>query len=232
MPPADQLTKRQQDVYEFIRDKIQNRGYGPTVREIGEAFAISSPNGVMCHLKALERKGLISRAPNMSRAISLAEHLNAEPTGKRRGGTSTSTRRGRPASSSPSAAEYSHETQGLPLAGCVAAGVLHEAVEQQERIDFGALFAKRNQFVLKVRGDSMIEAQIADGDYVVIKKQKVAAPGQMVVAQTDDGEATLKYWFPEKKRIRLQPANSSMAPIYVKDAQVLGVVVGVVRCLD
>ncbi len=204
MPPSEQLTKRQRAVYEFIRDKIQNRGYGPTVREIGERFRISSPNGVMCHLKALEKKGLITREPNMSRAIQLSH------------------RDGRHAF-------LDNPDKGLPLAGLVAAGVLHEAVEQQERIDFGEMFAQGNQFVLEVSGDSMIEAQIADGDYVVIKKQKVAAPGQMVVARTDDGEATLKYWFPEKQRIRLQPANSSMKPIYVSNAEVLGVVVGVVR---
>ncbi|MCP4189425.1 MAG: transcriptional repressor LexA [Planctomycetaceae bacterium] len=197
MSQLDQLTKRQRAVYEFIRDKIQNRGYGPTVREIGERFKISSPNGVMCHLKALEKKGLITREPNMSRAIQLAA-CDEDPS-------------------------------GLPLAGRVAAGVLHEAVEQNERIDFGQMFARKNQFVLEVSGDSMIEAQIADGDYVVVKKQKVASAGQMVVARTEDGEATLKYWFPERNRIRLQPANSSMDPIYVREAHVLGVVVGVVR---
>jgi repressor LexA len=207
MPQTDQLTKRQRAVYEFIRDKIQNRGYGPTVREIGQRFRISSPNGVMCHLKALEKKGLITREPNMSRAIQLAGAGHAP----RRGGDSSE--------------------RGLPLAGRVAAGVLHEAVEQQERIDFGDMFARRNQFVLEVRGDSMIEAQIADGDYVVIKKQKVASAGQMVVARTADGEATLKYWFPEKDRIRLQPANSQMKPIFVRDVEVLGIVVGVVRKL-
>lgn len=200
MSLLDQLTKRQREVYEFIRDKIQNRGYGPTVREIGERFHISSPNGVMCHLKALEKKGLISREPNMSRAIQL----------------------------SPDALEQ----KGLPLAGRIAAGVMHEAVEQDERIDFGTMFSKKNLFVLEVKGDSMIEAQIADGDYVVIKRQRTASPGQMVVAQTEDGEATLKYWYPERNRIRLQPANSAMQPIYVQDARVLGTVVGVVRRLD
>jgi len=200
MSLMDQLTKRQKDVFEFIRDKIQNRGYGPTVREIGEHFEISSPNGVMCHLKALEKKGLIIREPNMSRAIQLSPD--------------------------------SLEAKGLPLVGRVAAGVMHEAIEQEERIDFGTMFTKKNLFVLEVRGDSMIEAQIADGDFVVIHKQRTASPGQMVVAQTEDGEATLKFWFPEKNRIRLQPANSSMAPIYVRDARVLGVVAGVVRKLD
>lgn len=193
----DQLTKRQKAVYEFVRDKIRNRGYGPTVREIGARFDIASPNGVMCHLRALEKKGLITRAPNMSRAI----QLSAEPI----------------------------EEKGLPLAGEVAAGVMHEAIEQNERVDFGAMFGRKNQFALRVRGDSMIDAAIADGDYVIVKKQRTATKGQMVVAQTEDGEATLKYWFPEKNRIRLQPANSEMSPMYAKDARVLGIVVGVVR---
>lgn len=197
MSRLDQLTKRQKAVYEFVRDKIRNRGYGPTVREIGEKFDIASPNGVMCHLRALEKKGLITRAPNMSRAI----QLSAEPI----------------------------EERGLPLAGEVAAGVMHEAIEQKERVDFGAMFGRKNQFALRVRGDSMIDAAIADGDYVIVKKQRTATKGQMVVTQTEDGEATLKYWFPEKNRIRLQPANSEMSAMYVKDARVLGVVVGVVR---
>ena len=196
----DQLTKRQKAVFDFIRDKIVNRGYGPTVREIGERFKISSPNGVMCHLRALEKKGLITREPNMSRAIQLSA---------------------------------GYEDEGLPLAGRVAAGVMHEAIEQSERIDFGSMFGRKNEFVLEVSGDSMIDAQIADGDYVVVRKQRTAQAGQMVVAQTEDGEATLKYWFPDRRRnrIRLQPANEDMKPIYVKEARVLGVVVGVVRQL-
>lgn len=197
MAVMDQLTTRQRDVYHFIRDKIRNRGYGPTVREIGENFEISSPNGVMCHLKALEKKGLITREPNMSRAI----QLSAEPI----------------------------EERGLPLRGRVAAGVLHEAIEQEERVDFEAMFNNKNMFVLEVSGDSMIDAQIADGDFVVIRKAQKASPGQIVVAQTEDGEATLKRWFPEANRIRLEPANSTMKPIYVKNARVLGVMVGVVR---
>lgn len=193
------LTDRQRAVYEFIRDKIRSRGYGPTVREIGEHFNIKSPNGVMCHLKALERKELIIREPNMSRAIQLA----AEPI----------------------------EDRGLPLAGRIAAGVLHEAIEQEERVDFKDIFDPSNKdlFVLEVNGESMIEDQIADGDYVVIRRQRTARKGQIVVALTDENEATLKRWFPEKNRIRLEPANSNMKPIYVKNAKVLGVVVGVVR---
>jgi len=193
------LTKRQREVYELIREKIRARGYGPTVREIGDHFAIRSPNGVVCHLKALERKGLIHREPNMSRAIQLAT-------------------------------ESAH-TGGMPLAGRIAAGVLHEAVEQQERVDFGEMFDSNTAdlFALQVDGDSMIEEQIADGDFVVIRRQQTASPGDVVVAITDGNEPTLKRWYPEKRRIRLQPANASMKPIYVKDARVLGVVVGVVR---
>ena len=195
----DNLTGRQQEVYEFIREKIRGRGYGPTVREIGAQFKISSPNGVVCHLKALEKKGLITREPNMSRAI----QLSAEPI----------------------------RQSGLPLAGRIAAGVLHEAIEQDERVDFDEMFDPENKslFVLEVSGESMIEDQIADGDYVVIRRQRTARKGQIVVALTDEGEATLKRWYPEKNRIRLEPANSTMKPIYVKNAKVLGVVVGVVR---
>jgi repressor LexA len=200
MSEFDQLTERQRFVYDFIRDKIVNRGYGPTVREIGENFNISSPNGVMCHLKALEKKGLIRRSPNKSRAIELTRAAKREPT-------------------------------GLPLVGVVAAGKTTLAFEQDDRIDFADFF-KGNTFVLRVTGDSMIEAQITDGDFVVVRKQEQAQPGQMVVAQTDEAEATLKYWYPEKDRIRLQPANSTMAPIFVDNASVLGVVVGVVRSMS
>ncbi len=113
MANLERLTERQREVYEFIRDKIRNRGYGPTVREIGAQFDISSPNGVMCHLKALEKKGLITREPNMSRAIQLA----AEPI----------------------------EERGLPLAGRIAAGVLHEAIEQDERVDFDDHVQRRQE---------------------------------------------------------------------------------------
>lgn len=196
----DQLTKRQKQVFEFIRDKIENRGYGPTVREIGDHFNIASPNGVMCHLKALEKKGLITREPNMSRAIQLTDAVMAE--------------------------------RGMPLVGQIAAGSLTEAIEQAERFEFEDWFPqKKNSFALRVKGDSMIEAQIADGDIVICRKTKTAHKGDIVAAITDDGEATLKYWFPEASRIRLQPANSSMKPIYARDVQVLGVVTGVIRKL-
>lgn len=201
----DTLTAKQALVFDFIKERVQLRGYGPTVREIGEHFKISSPNGVMCHLRALEKKGLLTRVRKHDRAIARAIEL---------------------------APEIVAEEKGMPMAGTVAAGLTHLAFEQSERVDFGQMFSRKNLFALKVKGESMIDAQIADGDFVVVKKQRTAHPGQMVIAQTPDGEATLKYWHPESNRIRLQPANSSMQPIYVKDASVLGIVVGVVRSLN
>ncbi len=192
------LTSRQRQVFDFIRAKITGRGYGPTVREIGDNFSISSPNGVMCHLKALEKKGLISREPNMSRAIQISDAYRDE--------------------------------LGMPLVGQIAAGNLSEAIEQADRFSFEAWFPQRkNQFALRVKGDSMIEAQIADGDIVICRRARTAHKGDIVVALTDDGEATLKYWYPEANRIRLQPANASMKPIYSRNAQVIGIVTGVVR---
>ncbi len=195
---SESLTERQKEVYDMIRSLIMDRGYGPTVREIGEQFGIRSPNGVMCHLRALERKGLIRRSPNKSRAIELTQAVDRAP-------------------------------HALPMAGMVSAGPTAIAFEQAESVDFGEMLFREDRFSLRVSGDSMIEAHIADGDYVVIQKQSTAEAGQMVVAQTPDGEATLKYWYPEKNCIRLQPANSSMEPIYVPTASVLGVAVGVVR---
>lgn len=196
----DSLTTRQRDVLDFIRTKIEGRGYGPTVREIGEAFEIASPNGVMCHLKALEKKGLISREANRSRAIQLSPEAQT-PT-------------------------------GVPLVGSIAAGNLTEAIEVAERFHFEDWFpSKKSHFALRVKGDSMIEAAIADGDLVICRKTRTANKGDIVVAVTDEGEATLKYWFPEATRVRLQPANSSMKPIYCRNAQVQGVVTGVVRRL-
>ena len=191
------LTTRQREIYEFLKDKILNRGYGPTVREIGSHFGIKSPNGVMCHLKALEKKGLISRESHMSRAIQLAE--------------------------SP------QRRMSLPLAGQIAAGAPLLAEEQEDRIDFSGFFDQDDVFCLKVRGESMIEDQIADGDYVVVHKQDTCRDGDIVVALVDNNEATLKRFYRERNRVRLEPANSAMQPIYSDRVQVLGVVTGVVR---
>lgn len=197
---SQELTQRQREVYQFIRGLITRRGYGPTVREIGDHFGIGSPNGVMCHLRALETKGMIKRSPNKSRAIELTTETLQVP-------------------------------DGLPLSGRVAAGVLHEAIEQDERIDFGQLLHRPGAFVLQVTGDSMIEAQIAEGDYIIVDPSRKPRKGDIAVARTPDGESTVKYWYPEPGCVRLQPANSAMEPIYVREVESLGVVVGVVRRL-
>jgi repressor LexA len=201
MPDFSQLTERQREIYDFIKSKIESRGYGPTVREIGQAFEIRSPNGVMCHLKALEKKGLIVREGFSARAIQLVGH--------------------RP----PSA--------GLPLLGAVAAGSPVEAVANEERLDFDELFVGPEHFALQVRGQSMIEDHIDDGDYVVIRKQETARDGERVVARIDN-EVTLKRYFRDKGQVRLEPANKAMQPIVLDEskaanAEILGVLVGVLR---
>ncbi len=199
MPDFSTLTDRQREIYEFIREKIETRGYGPTVREIGLNFDIKSPNGVMCHLKALEKKGLIKREGFSARAIMLIDH--------------------RPASAT------------LPLLGQVAAGTPTQAVATDDRLDFGELFGGPNHYALRVRGQSMIEDHIDDGDFVVIRKQETAQNGERVVAMIEN-EVTLKRYFRERDAVRLEPANGSMSPIVVdpnSDTRILGVLVGVLR---
>ena len=200
MADLDSLTPRQKEIYEFIRSKIQGRGYGPTVREIGLQFQIKSPNGVMCHLKALQKKGLIHREPNMSRAIQLLDDPTTAP----------------------------HPT-GIKLLGRIAAGQPIEAIEQDEELGFADWEGAEDKFALKVTGNSMIEEHIADGDFVVIRKQDSARDGQIVAVRDDDGEATLKRIFKEKNRVRLEPANKAMKPIFRERVDILGVLVGVVR---
>lgn len=196
-----ELTPRQKKIFEFIRNRIESNGSGPTVREIAEHFDIVSPNGVVCHLQALVKKGYITRTARKSRSIELS------PAFRRR-------------------------HRGMPLAGQVAAGAMHHAFEQHERIDFAKLLERKGAYALEVQGDSMIEAHICEGDYVIVHPRRTADPGDIVVVRSEDGEATLKYWFPEKNRIRLQPANRKMKPIYRRDVRVIGVVKGVVRKWD
>ncbi len=191
------LTQRQREIYEFLRDKIVNRGYGPTVREIGLQFGIRSPNGVMCHLKALEKKGLISRESHMSRAIQLSNPPQPKTS--------------------------------MPLAGLIAAGQPLLALDQRERVDFSGLFNSDDHFCLRVKGDSMIEDHIAEGDYVVVRKQSDCRDGDIVVARVDGDEATLKRYYRETHRVRLEPANKGMKPIFTNKVALEGVVVGVIR---
>jgi repressor LexA len=199
MADLEALTPRQREIYHFIRKKIQGRGYGPTVREIGTEFGIKSPNGVMCHLKALQKKGLIHREANMSRAIQLLQ----DPTSAR------------PAP--------------LKLRGRIAAGQPLEAVEDAEDFSFDDWQDTEDKFVLQVTGESMIDAHIADGDYVVIQKQEHCREGQIAAVLDDDGGATLKRLYKEKNRVRLEPANKTMKSIFRENVKILGVLAGVVR---
>jgi repressor LexA len=199
MPDFSTLTDRQREIYEFIREKIESRGYGPTVREIGEGFEIKSPNGVMCHLNALVKKGLITRQGRSARAIQLVDHHLGSAS--------------------------------LPLLGLVAAGNPTQAVAQEDRLDFAELFGGGNHYALRVRGVSMIEDHIADGDYVVIRRQETADNGERVVAMIDN-EVTLKRYYKDKNAVRLEPANGAMDPIVVgpdSDTRILGILVGVLR---
>jgi len=192
------LTERQREIYDFIKDKIENRGYGPAIREICDEFDIVSPNGVMCHLKALEKKGLITREGKLARAIQLTDHRSPGPH--------------------------------LPMLGLVAAGAAIEAVAQDDTVDFNE-FCGHEHFALQVKGESMIEDHIEDGDLVVIRKRHTANNGDRVVAMID-GEVTLKKFHKKRDKIVLEPANSSMAPIVVtpdKNIQILGTLVGVLR---
>jgi repressor LexA len=194
------LTDKQQRIFEFICEHIQNKGYPPTIRDICSAFDISSPNGVMCHLKALEKKGKITRNDNLSRGITV-EGVSA-------GGCS------------------------YPLLGIVAAGKAIEATPSDDRLELRDIFPAENVYALKVRGTSMIEGHIAEGDYVLIKKQEQADNGEKVVAMVDKA-MTLKKYYKRKDYIELQPMNSSMSVIKVdpnrQDVQILGVLVGVIR---
>jgi repressor LexA len=200
MNASKPLTAKQEQIFHFIRDYIEEKGYPPTIRDICKAFDIKSPNGVMCHLRALEKKGRINRNLKLSRGITI--------DGVTAGGFS------------------------LPLLGPIAAGKTIEAVEQSERLELKDLFGGDGLYVLKVRGQSMVENHIADGDYVVIRRQAQADNGDKVVAMVDKG-MTLKKYYKRKDHIRLEPANGNMDPIIVdpsrQDVSILGVLVGVIR---
>ena len=201
-------TPKQQKIFEYIRSYIEENGYPPAIRDIGKAFGIVSPNGVMCHLRALQKKGYI--------------HRDEKATTLNKGGRAR-------AITIPgvSAGGYS-----LPLLGKVAAGVAIEAIEQNDRLDMKELFGSDNLYALCVRGKSMVESHIDDGDYVVIRRQESADNGEKVVAMIDQS-MTLKKFYQKRGQIRLEPCNSSMEPIVVDPSQnqvtVLGVLVGVVR---
>ena len=205
------VTGKQQQVLDCIRASIESKGYGPTVRELCDALGLSSPSTVHVHLKALEKKGLIKRDPLKSRSITLPDMDF----------TATATQVSAPA--------YSN-TIDVPLVGNVAAGtpiLAEENIEDTYTLPIG-IVGDAASFMLNVHGDSMIEAGINDGDYVVVREQQTANNGDIVVALIDDG-ATVKRFYREADHIRLQPENSSMEPILTRDCSICGKVVAVFR---
>jgi repressor LexA len=226
---ADALTQRQRDILDFISASIVERGFPPTLREIGEHFNIRSTNGVNDHLKALEKKGHLRREDLKSRAM-----RPVLPDGS---GEVVPLRRS-PAGTGVMEAVASDDMAEVPILGRVAAGQPILAVEQATdsvRIDRVLIGGHREVFGLRIVGESMIEDGIFDGDYVFVKKTPSARPGEIVVAMIE-GEATVKRYYPEGDVIRFQPANSNMRPILVrrddfKSVDIIGVVVGVYRKL-
>lgn len=204
---APVVYKRQGQILDFIRQRIQLDGTAPTLREIAEAIGVSSLATVHEHLQALEDKGLIKRKTGKTRGIELVGE----------------------------ATDYLEEGLEVPILGYIAAGSPIEPYTDpnaQMSIPSGFITGQKRVYVLQVRGESMIEEQIRDGDYVVVEQAEKADDGEIVVALLDNGMATLKRFFKEATRIRLEPANSSMSPIFVKNARIQGKVVGLIRKYD
>jgi repressor LexA len=220
------LTERQQQVLHYIRQSIHDRGYPPTLREIGAHMGIRSTNGVNDHLRALERKGYLTREDMKSRALR-PKDVDGLP-GADNGALATK----------PANDQGDSDMLEVPVLGRIAAGqplLAQENILDTVRIERTMVRGGRDVFGLRVQGDSMIEAGILSGDYIFVRKQPTANRGDIVCALIGD-EATVKFFYPEKDYIRLQPANGQMAPILVrsqdfKPAMLLGIVVGVYRKL-
>ena len=226
------LTDRQLEVLRFIARQIEDAGYPPTIREIGEALDIRSTNGVNDHLKALERKGFLTRDPVKSRALIPTDQAR-EALGEGAAGA-----RSNVIPFSKGSAKLVSRLVEIPIVGRVAAGqpiLAQERIEDTVQVDAFLLGTNKKVYGLRVQGDSMIGDGILPGDYVFVKKQLHAEDGDIVVAMIDE-EATVKRVFFEGDRVRFQPSNPRMAPIYVRESDfrstmILGVVVGVYRKL-
>lgn len=224
MDSLPELTARQRQVFEFIETKIQEWGYPPTIREIGAHLGIKSTNGVADHLKALKRKGYLQQRGHKSRTI-----IPTEPAMNQSQATNVL----------PMIPPNSGSTVSIPLLGRVAAGepiLAEEHAEGSVIVDSLLVGGNKKVFALKVVGESMIEDGIFDGDYIFVQKRSHAQPGEIVVIVIEN-EATVKRYYPEGDRIRLQPANSTMQPIYVnkadfREVQIMGLVVGVYRKMN
>ena len=206
------LTDRQRQILDFLTKYVDAHGYPPTVREIGEAVGLASPSTVHAHLANLERAGLLRRDPTKPRAIELRREPKAAPA--------------------PAA-----DVHKLPLVGEVAAGgplLAEENIEDYLAVP-EPLTAGGDEFLLRVKGDSMINAGILDGDFAVVRRQYDARNGEIVVALAGDDEstdeATLKRFFRDDGRVRLQPENDALEPIFAEHVQILGKVIGVFRQL-
>lgn len=204
------VSSRQQAILEFIRNEVRMKGYPPSVREIGEAVGLASSSTVHGHLDRLEKKGMIRRDPTKPRAIEILGQEDED-------GLSL----------------FSHSIARVPVIGKVTAGVPITATENIE--DYFPLpqhYGEEGEvFMLSVVGESMIEAGIHSGDYVIVKQQQTANNGDIVVAMNEDDEATVKTFYKEKDHIRLQPENPTMEPIRLKQVTILGKVIGLFRDL-
>ncbi|CAM3708928.1 transcriptional repressor LexA [Mesobacillus zeae] len=201
------LSKRQQDILEFIKKEVKKKGYPPSVREIGEAVGLASSSTVHGHLARLESKGLIRRDPTKPRAIEILDLQQESHIPK-------------------------YNVINVPVVGKVTAGQPITAIENVEEyfpLPDRLVPSDEQVFMLEVMGDSMIEAGILDGDYVIVKQQKTANNGEIVVAMTEEDEATVKRFFKEKEFVRLQPENPTMDPIILRNVSILGKVIGVYR---
>ncbi len=209
MTGMSKLSKRQLQILDFIKEEVKKKGYPPSVREIGEAVGLASSSTVHGHLSRIEKKGYIRRDPTKPRAI---EILNVDKD---------------------DSLEVEKSTAYIPIVGKVTAGLPITAVENiEDYLPIPEHLASNAQtFALVIQGESMIEAGIFDGDVVIVRQQQTANNGEIIVAMTEDNEATVKRFFREKGYFRLQPENSSMDPIIVKECTVLGKVIGVFRTI-
>jgi repressor LexA len=214
--------ERRQRIVDFIAFTVTERGYPPSVREIADAVGLASTSAVHHHLIALERDGLLERGGKHSRALRLTTRPQAVPSEP-----------AEPAKVTPFRMPVERETLTLPVMGEIAAGQPIEAYEDAaETLAVPAsMDAREDSYVLRVRGKSMIDALIDDGDFVIVQPQATARDGDIVVALLEDNGVTLKRFFREEDRIRLQPANAEMEPIYASEVQIQGKVVGVIRRL-
>jgi repressor LexA len=210
------LTKRQQEIFDYIKKYSAKHGYPPTVRDIGKAVGLASSSTVHAHLANLEKAGLLRRDPSKPRAIELLDRVvdNVRDT-------------------AGSAVRSIVGGGGLPLVGQVAAGepiLAEQNIEEHIHVPAQA-GGESGEFLLRVKGESMIDAGILDGDIVVVHKQDTATNGEIVVARVGDDEATVKTFYRESDHIRLQPENPALEPIRTRDVQIEGKVVGLLRSL-